>query len=55
MVINPKNPFFSQTLAGIGGDCFGADKKAGGGGGGAGGGPKVPQNQAAKAGTNDPN
>lgn len=31
-----------QTLAGIGGDVFGADKKAagGGGGGGGGGGPK---------------
>ena len=29
-----------QTLAGVGGDCFGADKAGGGGGGG--GGPKAP-------------
>ena len=34
-----------QTLAGIGGDCFGDDKKGGGGGK-----PKAPENQAAKAG-----
>ncbi|KHJ77979.1 hypothetical protein OESDEN_22401 [Oesophagostomum dentatum] len=44
-----------QTLAGIGGDVFGADKKAGGGGGGGGAGPKAPANKDAKAGTYDPN
>ncbi|KAK6013709.1 hypothetical protein OSTOST_20968 [Ostertagia ostertagi] len=55
------NPHY-QTLAGVGGDVFGADKKAAGGGGGGGGGkPKAPANQyliifrAAKAATFDPN
>ncbi|KAK6026235.1 hypothetical protein OSTOST_07845 [Ostertagia ostertagi] len=42
-----------QTLAGLGGDVFGADKKGGGGGKPAA--PKAPANLGAKAGTFDPN
>uniref|UniRef100_A0A0N5CQP8 Outer membrane protein n=1 Tax=Thelazia callipaeda TaxID=103827 RepID=A0A0N5CQP8_THECL len=42
-----------QTLAGIGGDVFGADKKATGGNDGAR--PKAPENKEAKAGVYDPN
>ena len=38
-----------QTLAGVGGDCFGADKKGGGGGGGVGGGGVKPLTPADKA------
>uniref|UniRef100_A0A1I7S8Q0 Secreted protein n=1 Tax=Bursaphelenchus xylophilus TaxID=6326 RepID=A0A1I7S8Q0_BURXY len=51
----PKFPHFFhlQTLAGVGGDVFGNDKK--GGGGAPAGGPKAPANQNAKAGTHDPN
>ena len=47
-----------QTLAGMGGDCFGADKAAGVGGGAApappGGGPKAPAVGGIAA-THDPN
>ena len=44
---------FSQTLAGIGGDCFGADKKDGDKKDDKK--PKAPENQQAKAATADPN
>ena len=48
--------FFSQTLAGIGGDCFGADKKDDKKGDKKGDEkPKAPANQQAKAATADPN
>ena len=40
-----------QTLAGVGGEVFGEDKKKDGGGEG----PKAPDNKDAKAGTHDPN
>lgn len=43
-----------QTLAGVGGEVFGQDKKAAGGGGG-GGGLQTPMNKEEKAGTFDPN
>ncbi|KAK0406447.1 hypothetical protein QR680_018577 [Steinernema hermaphroditum] len=43
-----------QTLNGVGGDCFGADKAAGGDGGPPAGGPKPPA-QGGIAGTHDPN
>ena len=48
---------FSQTLAGIGGDCFGADKKDGDKKDDkkAADKPKAPENQQAKAATADPN
>lgn len=42
-----------QTLAGVGGDVFGQDKKQAAGGGGAG--PVAPENKDVKAGTFDPN
>lgn len=37
-----------QTLAGVGGDVFGADKKGAGGGGGGGGKPVAPANQVSR-------
>ena len=51
-VLNTNNPKY-QTLDGLGGVCFGADKKGGGGGGA---GPKAPPaaEQLKRAGTNDP-
>ncbi|PIO56378.1 hypothetical protein TELCIR_22223, partial [Teladorsagia circumcincta] len=48
----PFDPTY-QTVAGIGGDVFGADKKGEGGGKPAA--PKIPANLGAKAGTFDPN
>ena len=44
-----------QTLAGIGGDAFGADKKAAEGEKKGDDKPKAPTNQQDKAGTHDPN
>uniref|UniRef100_A0A1I7U4V6 Uncharacterized protein n=1 Tax=Caenorhabditis tropicalis TaxID=1561998 RepID=A0A1I7U4V6_9PELO len=44
-----------QTLAAVGGDVFGADKKAGGGGGGGDKKPIQPTNKNQKATTMDPN
>lgn len=43
-----------QTLAGVGGDCFGADKAAGGAPAAGAGGPKPPA-AGGMAGTHDPN